>query len=137
MLYLCFFFSSRRRHTRYIGDWSSDVCSSDLDKDGANRDSGIRNVEGRPRIENSPGKEMKIDLDEIGDGAVEDAVGDVASGTPEKKRQACGVKGADAASGDEQPGDNCDDDEGAADKEHAQSGRGKTGEKTESDAGVA
>src|SRR5437762_11411261 len=30
-LLLCFFFfSSRRRHTRYIGDWSSDVCSSDL-----------------------------------------------------------------------------------------------------------
>src|SRR5437763_4852609 len=27
---LVFFFSSRRRHTRYIGDWSSDVCSSDL-----------------------------------------------------------------------------------------------------------
>src|SRR5437762_10004438 len=27
---LIFFFSSRRRHTRYIGDWSSDVCSSDL-----------------------------------------------------------------------------------------------------------
>src|SRR5436189_5488073 len=26
-----FFFSSRRRHTRYIDDWSSDVCSSDLD----------------------------------------------------------------------------------------------------------
>src|SRR5437762_6942711 len=25
-----FFFSSRRRHTWYIGDWSSDVCSSDL-----------------------------------------------------------------------------------------------------------
>src|SRR5437762_8581152 len=25
-----FFFSSRRRHTRYIGDWSSDMCSSDL-----------------------------------------------------------------------------------------------------------
>src|SRR5437762_10687680 len=30
MLVMCFFFSSRRRHTRYIGDWSSDVCSSDL-----------------------------------------------------------------------------------------------------------
>src|SRR5437763_10161811 len=29
LIYL-FFFSSRRRHTRYIGDWSSDVCSSDL-----------------------------------------------------------------------------------------------------------
>src|SRR6266850_6690484 len=27
---LWFFFSSRRRHTRLQGDWSSDVCSSDL-----------------------------------------------------------------------------------------------------------
>src|SRR2546422_329500 len=30
---LCFFFfSSRRRHTRCSRDWSSDVCSSDLDE---------------------------------------------------------------------------------------------------------
>src|SRR5256885_6133307 len=29
-----FFFSSRRRHTRLQGDWSSDVCSSDLDVTG-------------------------------------------------------------------------------------------------------
>src|SRR5260370_8262199 len=28
-----FFFSSRRRHTRFKCDWSSDVCSSDLDLD--------------------------------------------------------------------------------------------------------
>src|SRR3989454_4902612 len=28
--YYFFFFSSRRRHTRLQGDWSSDVCSSDL-----------------------------------------------------------------------------------------------------------
>src|SRR5256885_9650653 len=28
--YPLFFFSSRRRHTRLQGDWSSDVCSSDL-----------------------------------------------------------------------------------------------------------
>src|SRR5205807_4226076 len=28
-----FFFSSRRRHTRLQGDWSSDVCSSDLQVD--------------------------------------------------------------------------------------------------------
>src|SRR5690348_9232689 len=27
-----FFFSSRRRHTRWTGDWSSDVCSSDLNR---------------------------------------------------------------------------------------------------------
>src|SRR3989454_11417795 len=29
-----FFFSSRRRHTRLQGDWSSDVCSSDLVRGG-------------------------------------------------------------------------------------------------------
>src|SRR5574341_1837293 len=28
--FVFFFFSSRRRHTRLVGDWSSDVCSSDL-----------------------------------------------------------------------------------------------------------
>src|SRR5690606_38558598 len=27
---ICFFFASRRRHTRFSRDWSSDVCSSDL-----------------------------------------------------------------------------------------------------------
>src|SRR5256885_4778455 len=30
LLCMIFFFSSRRRHTRLQGDWSSDVCSSDL-----------------------------------------------------------------------------------------------------------
>src|SRR5690348_18009650 len=30
-----FFFSSRSRHTRWTGDWSSDVCSSDLRSHGA------------------------------------------------------------------------------------------------------
>src|SRR2546430_8600708 len=30
LLYILFFFSSRRRHTRFDCDWSSDVCSSDL-----------------------------------------------------------------------------------------------------------
>src|SRR5689334_23457582 len=32
ILSIFFFFSSRRRHTRWNCDWSSDVCSSDLDK---------------------------------------------------------------------------------------------------------
>src|SRR6266567_6104303 len=36
-----FFFSSRRRHTRFDCDWSSDVCSSDLDHAVASR---------RPRV---------------------------------------------------------------------------------------
>src|SRR5690348_18206601 len=30
LFFYFFFFSSRRRHTRWTGDWSSDVCSSDL-----------------------------------------------------------------------------------------------------------
>src|SRR5476649_144682 len=34
MVLFCFFFSSRRRHTRSLCDWSSDVCSSDLDREG-------------------------------------------------------------------------------------------------------
>src|SRR5260370_19936781 len=32
LFYSIFFFSSRRRHTRFKCDWSSDVCSSDLSR---------------------------------------------------------------------------------------------------------
>src|SRR5690625_1524258 len=35
LCWLCFFFSSRRRHTRWPRDWSSDVCSSDLEETAA------------------------------------------------------------------------------------------------------
>src|SRR3712207_8647544 len=48
-----FFFSSRRRHTRYWRDWSSDVCSSDLARDlaevlaGADRDPRLLRLRGR------------------------------------------------------------------------------------------
>src|SRR5437879_11552789 len=42
-MYFFFFFSSRRRHTRYIGYWSSDVCSSDLS-------SRARSLPGRARF---------------------------------------------------------------------------------------
>src|SRR5437016_6173672 len=31
LFFVFFFFSSRRRHTRLVSDWSSDVCSSDLE----------------------------------------------------------------------------------------------------------
>ena len=37
-----FFFSSRRRHTRLQGDWSSDVCSSDLAMASVRRVMGLR-----------------------------------------------------------------------------------------------
>src|SRR5258706_12012196 len=39
---LClFFFSSRRRHTRLVSDWSSDVCSSDLERQLTFRPEGL------------------------------------------------------------------------------------------------
>src|SRR5256885_17217449 len=41
MCHSVFFFSSRRRHTRLQGDWSSDVCSSDL---SASRSSSLPDV---------------------------------------------------------------------------------------------
>src|SRR6266702_5650911 len=41
-----FFFSSRRRHTRWPRDWSSDVCSSDLDALAVRRDL----VHGEPAV---------------------------------------------------------------------------------------
>src|SRR5437867_6120196 len=40
---IVFFFSSRRRHTRSYGDWSSDVCSSDLLGDDARQ---VGNLDG-------------------------------------------------------------------------------------------
>src|SRR5437016_14679557 len=43
---LFFFFSSRRRHTRLVSDWSSDVCSSDLE-------------EARPEISEGLGKDRR------------------------------------------------------------------------------
>src|SRR5438874_6628859 len=79
---------------------------------------------------------MKIDLDEIGDGAMQDAVGDVAGGAAEEKGEASSMKRADIVAGDEQPSNDSDDDEGAADEKYAQGGRGETGEKTEGDAGI-
>src|SRR5256885_6292940 len=55
VVYLFFFFSSRRRHTRLQGDWSSDVCSSDLIEvrriSPAPSDSGLAAVEWAARLE--------------------------------------------------------------------------------------
>src|SRR5258707_9481254 len=64
---LFFFFSSRRRHTRYWRDWSSDVCSSDL---FVQRPEDV--AEGRKLIGNAAGLMVKLEkpaaisrLDEI------------------------------------------------------------------------
>src|SRR5207248_6185381 len=43
------FFSSRRRHTRSYGDWSSDVCSSDLGDDALGQQDQRVLIAGKPR----------------------------------------------------------------------------------------
>src|SRR5688572_31104699 len=54
-----FFFSSRRRHTRFDCNWSSDVCSSDLKRTA---DRGPRIADCGPRIADS-GSERSEGLD--------------------------------------------------------------------------
>src|SRR5256886_11156902 len=49
MQFLFFFFSSRRRHTRFDCDWSSDVCSSDLVNLGLENGSAVITVEDQGR----------------------------------------------------------------------------------------
>src|SRR2546430_11817502 len=43
-VWVFFFFSSRRRHTRFDCDWSSDVCSSDLGDVREQRSGAARDV---------------------------------------------------------------------------------------------
>src|SRR2546427_2803952 len=52
MLYF-FFFSSRRRHTRFDCDWSSDVCSSDLELPAA-----INGLDLAQPVQISPGEQI-------------------------------------------------------------------------------
>ena len=69
-----FFFSSRRRHTRLVRDWSSDVCSSDLKltdifdkwglhctKIGEVTDSGMLEVyQGSKKVAEIPSEELVL-----------------------------------------------------------------------------
>src|SRR5690606_3200605 len=61
-----FFFSSRRRHTRFSRDWSSDVCSSDLDVCFADLN-GERAAEvaiaNKQRAEDNGAKVMAVEVD--------------------------------------------------------------------------
>src|SRR5690606_39799640 len=81
-LFLVFFFSSRRRHTRFSRDWSSDVCSSDLHHPltrhlpsqpalRAHRVGG-----GRPRVQQHPAAlGAAVDVAEVGSRSEERRVG--------------------------------------------------------------
>src|SRR5438105_7776792 len=64
-----FFFSSRRRHTRSTRDWSSDVCSSDLERGHGALDRGQRGGRRDARPRELPfHDERDLDLDrELGE----------------------------------------------------------------------
>src|SRR5262245_65083069 len=86
-----FFFSSRRRHTRCLSDWSSDVCSSDLwPLSVCSADVG------------GPGPDAGTDAAEAGAGA--DGTGGAADGG---RGGASGEAGAGAAGGDGTNGGGC------------------------------
>src|SRR3989454_10232158 len=51
LFFSLFFFSSRRRHTRLQGDWSSDVCSSDLPPCVADAECSLGPVGGEQGLE--------------------------------------------------------------------------------------
>src|SRR2546426_11311685 len=59
-----FFFSSRRRHTRLQGDWSSDVCSSDLTLVNGLVERGTALAQGA--AEGRPGIVQRLDRDTSG-----------------------------------------------------------------------
>src|SRR5256885_121992 len=59
--YAIVFFSSRRRHTRFKGDWSSDVCSSDLSQ-GAQVQVSVVAVNGQGKQSNEPSLTFKLHL---------------------------------------------------------------------------
>src|SRR5690606_39874334 len=54
--FLFFFFSSRRRHTRFSRDWSSDVCSSDLGTLPSTRATARRHTSPTKQLSTSTGR---------------------------------------------------------------------------------
>src|SRR5438876_2532167 len=63
--YFFFFFSSRRRHTRWTGDWSSDVCSSDLVATPVRFPPGWARLDASPRPTGSATKSITIGMSEV------------------------------------------------------------------------
>src|SRR5690625_6296092 len=103
MLHKLFFFSSRRRHTRWPRDWSSDVCSSDLlTIVSIQASAGRRVLEHDPaataqaleRIE-STAREALEELD-----AVLAQLRDEQTGKPSGRRNAAAFDAADSGAGD-------------------------------------
>src|SRR5208282_1370580 len=79
-----FFFSSRRRHTRCYRDWSSDVCSSDLETTAKD----IGRLESRPSFRNALGCRSKIAATGGQSGAIDRSCG---SASDDRKRITVGA----------------------------------------------
>ena len=73
------------------------------EEEGADSDSGVGDIEGGPAI----GAEK--DFEEIGDAAMENAIGDVSCSSAEEEGESGGVEGGKIFAGDEQPSDDSDD----------------------------
>src|SRR6266487_647255 len=82
-----FFFSSRRRHTRWTGDWSSDVCSSDLARPDQARAQPSQ-LQGRNEAEGGRGRPRARDRLR----GAERPLG-AAGGQPRESRSALGCEG--------------------------------------------
>src|SRR3712207_9521300 len=92
---LCFFFfSRRRRHTRYWRDWSSDVCSSDLGPPvpGDRAHGEINTIKGKRKRMRA--REAKLDTEQIGRASGRERVeisGVAGSLKKKKKRQVVSI----------------------------------------------
>src|SRR5436190_23554823 len=82
---LSFFFSSRRRHTRSLCDWSSDVCSSDLGRDR----SPLRRRRTEPTALDEPGQRQDPDAVGSGRGRRVHHRQTLAGGQPERGEHQC------------------------------------------------
>src|SRR5579863_3024672 len=101
------------------------------DEDGANGDSGVGDVKSGPAVRTEP------DFEEIRDGSVKDAVGDVASSAAKNQSEASGGHGTARFQADEQPGDDADDHSGAQDKQRARRERRMISKNAESNTRIA
>src|SRR4051794_41813724 len=83
-----FFFSSRRRHTRWTGDWSSDVCSSDLGEGGGR---GLPPHRVSPETHRHPGGTTMTSPLKIGRASCRERV-EISVGAVSLKKKKKGVK---------------------------------------------
>src|SRR3712207_4989821 len=84
IVYDFFFFSSRRRHTRYWRDWSSDVCSSDLGGAELGVLLGLQADRGQQGLGHAPVVDHLVGVGERGVRATGQQLGVAGSGADER-----------------------------------------------------